>query len=544
MSGWLTGKKVAVGAIVATLLLAAGVCVLYLDSLKKVDSDNDGIKDYVEICELGTNPNKPSLVYDLNEVENAIGELVPQLSDVRSDYSNYKPYAEDVSELLQLTASLKTNVPTWIDNTWKALNATADYRITQRNLLNFFGNLTDSSLSESARLSLIRKWNESHSLNKDNDNLGKNSIYWFIKEGTEGEIKAYGIDSDLSHLQDCCILLKEGVGASNRVESILHCGKLIYLNILADCDLVEKYTWLDKLYDMPGCTGLAESKESINEAERQLSLQLYAGKSATNLKSTLPIDRCYDIEPKDRIVLNKILSRLDETSRKKLIQIIDNDDSKYSIAQLNDILDESVGYEIQISEVIANGIHAKEITNIPTLAHIADDVVAVSHEGGMKDKFYGYPDRYNYSALPQNHRTLSNIELASYILDNLPKPLWAGGEFSYPDHGITSSIEAWDTKSADCTGFTILFNIPMTLCGRKVYSVVAYALPGGHIYSLAEENENLYMCDAISATRIPIPWRQYLEGEKGVRIVFYPFLDGTLTKLVYVDGVYAERETP
>ena len=544
---WSKNRRIAFGCSVVVVLLLVAVVADYLikEPLKKIDSDGDGINDYTEIYVLGTNPNKPTLMWDLNEVENSIGKLVPLLFNIKNDYSSYDYVAVNPSQLLQRTASLKTNVPKWIDNSWKGLNATADYKTTQTTLLNYFGNLTDPNLSEDSRLALIRKWNESHSiLDMSNDNFGENSIYWFIKEGMKNEIKAYDGDSNLTRLQACYILSKEGIGAANRVKSILSCGELVYKNVLADCKLIEKcISFSNESLFIPGYMDLLESKNIMNELSRQLGIQLNPGESVNYLKYTLPFSRWPDVELKDRVTLNNILDKLDKESRDRFIQILDGVSSKYGPAQLSHLLDKLVGYEDQFAGLIS-GNGNTDIKDFSSLAHIASDRVSIFHEGGMADKFY----EKVYTVLPSNYRELSNIELTDSM--NLPK-------FKYPTYGgVTSTHDAWEKQMADCTGYTIIYNDAMSLAGRKAYTVVCY-WPGSagsegraHIFSLFKEGETLYLYDALQKYG-PNSFESYMENKKNrgynhTYTVSYPFLGGCIIWRVYntFDGLLEEREIP
>jgi len=543
ISGWSRRRKI--GVALAAILGVAGVAYaisdyLYKEDLRKRDSDKDGINDLREM-ELGTDPNKPTLMWDLNEVENSIGKLVPLLSKVRSDYSNIDLYGG--SDLLQLTSSLKTNVPTFADNNWNSLNATSNYRNTQTTLLDRFGNLTNPSLSEDSRLALIRKWNESHStLDTSNDDFGKNTVYWFIKEGMKNEIKAYDDYLNSSHLQACYVLSKEGIGAADRVKSILSCGELVYKNVLADCKLIEKcISFSNESLFIPGYVDLLELKNVSNELLRQLGIQLNPGESVNYLKYTLPFSRWPDVELKDRVTLNNILDKLDKESRDRFIQILDGVSSKYGPAQLSHLLDKLVGYEDQFAGLIS-GNGNTDIKDFSSLAHIASDRVSILHKGGMADKFY----EKVYTVLPSNYRELSNIELTDSM--NLPK-------FKYPTYGggVTSIHDAWEKQMADCTGYTIIYNDVMSLAGRKAYTVMWFG-PGpnsrSHLSSLFKEGEILYYYDALNRIG-PLNFESYMGDEKNggynlTLTVSYPFLGGCVIWRVYntFDGLLEEREIP
>ena len=184
----------------------------------------------------------------------------------------------------------------------------------------------------------------------------------------EKEIKFY----NNGKMPNIDIWVKESIGASERTKSIVYSVDLIFDYLLKTCDYFKGYQKeFDYGYGFPGVSGIEYSKLSFLEVLRQLELQLspiepndsiivdnfeYGGLNIeyknyfdiiprsddlSNLGYNFKNDILFAIQPNSREIYSKLLEYLDENSRNQVEKFIEQNNSKYAICQLNDILDDN-----------------------------------------------------------------------------------------------------------------------------------------------------------------------------------------------------------
>jgi hypothetical protein len=487
-------------------------------SLLNADPDEDGLTNEQEKI-LKLDPLRLSLGYDLNEVDDSLGILAPELLALRKSFDQ------------------KTQL-----NISSALSKIQSYRTIQLAIRDHFGNITLYSRNQTRFKELIREWNRSHSVvNDKNDKLGEKSLSWYMKEKIRSLILEYNKSGNNTYLSLCKLLAEEGIGSADRLESVTHTGQLVYDNILLNRDLRKRYAELklSSEFYRPGFIGELEANGSMGGVIRQLNLELSPSENDVKMLGRIVdgIKGWAIIHPLQRGRFELVRSYLSPDIQKILAEIIDKDKSEYGPIGINHMLDRVIGYEKECAQVITNGIKVKEITNIPSLGLVTNDKVAVSHIGGNSDKYY----HKNFSLLPQNHEQLSNLELYYRVLSGLPR-------LSYPKFAAVLSTKlAWESGEADCFGYTMLVNAAGSLAGRRTFSIVVYDLIDlYHAASVIEQDNRLYVVDGITRrgpelltpTKVPQIFSN-LRGLGTPRVcqIFYPFLGGTLTRVVYLpDG--------
>ncbi len=297
----------------------------------------------------------------------------------------------------------------------------------------------------------------------------------------------------------------------------------ILRNISFNKSVGERYSYLDGkkfFYYIPGNEGQLTAYTARTEIVRQLGVH-FSGSTVSSV---------------DESAYRELLLTMDEKHRISFEEIVAADKSPYKNAELAHIVNVSRKAKNPVADVLANGIDTGTIRNVHLASHLVGPQVTPRHVGTVEDRFYGWPDKYNYSLIPPDHLSLSEIELAMEIFRRMPK----FGYVTETPPSLHSSKDTWESGNANSNRIPIIFNSAMLSAGRLAFALGEYTLQynlaglvfQGHYRMLIPIRNSLMNVLGYSG-RFLEPLDEYAKRTGFFYQGFYPFLSGSLTLFIY-----------
>jgi len=340
---------------------------------------------------------------------------------------------------------------------------------------------------------------------------------------------------------DSLNLVVDSLTAVEESENIISVDKFIQKQIESDDQVYERYknTFYALEIQKPGVASKASAIASIAEISRQFSVH-FSGSSNASL---------------DNQQLEKLLVALGGEYAERFMRIYEKDESTFKRVELAHIINASRNTrEFQlatqaVASTLINGLDFGSIKSMRHAAHLIGPQVTPRHVGTIDDRFFGYPDKYNFTLLPDDYKKMSTLKLIEEIAQRMPN-------FSYVGTILNtySSKEPWINKRWSSSYVPILFGIALSSAGRIVFYLGEYPLTkevsgqGLHYTFIVEENNNLYRGTSLSYDQLENPRYQslsrFIRSRKDYFFEFaYPFLSGS-ANLFLIDENQKITELP
>jgi hypothetical protein len=505
------------------------------------DTDSDGIPDGQEV-NLGLSPVAASIFPFLLDQRKAVLGAISALATVEGDLESYLEY--DYSDMNRTLLSIERLASAWPNlqrNSVLSMKEISVLQTTARKSLAFFEAVapawTMQKITETTVIARVKEYNIAEIAKAFLDyGVADRTLFWHINEMTETELSRVN-KGEHSSMGRIVTLLREAIGAGNRCRQILLAASMMFNRTLRGADLFGKYAHLSKdEWSVPGYIIFIESQGVARELLRQLRLHL----RASGLEKERAIDitclgslanRSYEfnIQPRDRPTMQRILGYIDTETGQALRRILEADNSSLGMLQWNDVLDESSGYESNVALVIKASIR-RGATDLETLCRILNDVVGPSHKGGAEDKYYSK----QYQLVPPDWERTSALDLARKIYSNIESQ-----KFSFSGYVISSIKTMWEAHSAGGISSDILLSDALTLVGVEVRTAYLYTFIGGgrelvrgrRPMVLDENSKDWYLLWTPSPIKTE-SWSGFGRFS-GIITQFVPFLDGNIPILIF-----------
>jgi len=391
---------------------------------------------------------------------------------------------------------------------------------------NLIGNLNGES---------VKSWNEKHQPNPANDSAGQGSSMWQIKEMQKQAIQSFNATQDVSALEMVGKLFPEAIEVGRRLGSICRYGDFSYKSIEVSQSLFEKYKYVKErvknALDVPG--GVENSGALLTTLGLSKGIDLELDLKDTTAKrfgSRKRINICPDLEETFEMLAEKMSS----DGRAKFIEIAEGQ-AALGFFPLNNMLRELFGtvekngndFLTYHATRVENGILRGSVKDIPTLDYICSPTASISHRGTYEDDYY----HKNLEYMVPDHLKMSTLEIGKELMRKLP-------QFRY-DKPFNNTKDVWESNVADCTCYTMVFNVIMRNMGIGVNALHEYFLKpvngaNYHIVSVVPaEDGKKYVFDPLYR-KGPLELKSYMSGrDRDVFIESYPSGTGTLISTVY-----------